>query len=251
MMKFLIVDDDDQIRDVLAVGLQLCWPDTTILAAATGEQAMELFQAHEPELVLLDLALPGISGLDVLRSIRAASDVPVIMLTARGEEIDQVRGLEAGADDYVVKPFGHQALVARIRAVLRRAELPPPARVAPDFAAGDLAIDFGARRVMRAGRPVDLTPGEYRLLVQLVRFSGRVLPHRVLLTHVWGPDFPATTDNLKVLISRLRTKIEAPDGPRFIETERGVGYRFVRPAESTRPPHHAGESLRDQSPQRP
>ena len=155
------------------------------------------------------------------------------MLTARGEETDQVRGLELGADDYVVKPFGHLALLARIKAVLRRAELPPPVNAQPDFVAGDLAIHFQSHQVTLRGEPVKLTPVEYKLLYHLVRNAGRLLPHQALLDRVWGADYGATTHHLKVFVSRLRGKLEpAGDaGPRYIETERGVGYRFVRPGD--------------------
>jgi two-component system KDP operon response regulator KdpE len=150
------------------------------------------------------------------------------MLTAHGEDLDQVRGLELGADDYVAKPFSHLALVARIRAVLRRAELPLPTQALPDVEVGDLAINFGRQRVTVGGTPVKLTPVEYKLLYHLVRNAGRVLPHQALLDHVWGPDYGATTEHLKVFISRLRTKLD-PDGRRrLIVTERGIGYGFAR-----------------------
>jgi two-component system KDP operon response regulator KdpE len=140
-----------------------------------------------------------------------------------------VRGLELGADDYVVKPFGHLALLARIKAVLRRAEMPPPARALPDFEAGELAINFQAQRVTVGGEPVKLTPVEFKLLYHLVRNAGRLMPHEALLDRVWGGEHGATTDYLKVFISRLRAKIEPSEGPHYIETERGLGYRFVRP----------------------
>jgi two-component system, OmpR family, KDP operon response regulator KdpE len=151
------------------------------------------------------------------------------MLTARGEDTDQVRGLEAGADDYVVKPFSHLALLARIKAVLRRADLPQPTRTLPDFQAGDLAISFQNHQVTLRGEPVKLTPVEYKLLYHLVRNAGRLMPHEALLDRVWGADYGATTDHLKVYVSRLRAKLETPGQPHLIETERGLGYRFVRP----------------------
>ena len=175
--------------------------------------------------------MPRKNGFEVLQEIRRVSDVPVIMLTARGEEIDQVRGLELGADDYVVKPFSHLALLARIKAVLRRAELPPPAQALPDFVAGDLAINFQNQQVTVGGEPVKLTPVEYKLLYHLVRNAGRLMPHQALLDRVWGADYGATEHYLKVFISRLRAKLERPGRARYIETERGLGYRFVRPTE--------------------
>jgi two-component system, OmpR family, KDP operon response regulator KdpE len=235
-MKFMVVDDDQRVRDVVMIGLRLQWQDVAIVVADSGEAALTAFHHCDPDLVLLDIGLPDIEGYEVLRGIRAASDAPVIMLTARGDEMDQVRGLELGADDYIVKPFGHATLVARIRAVLRRAELPSPVRALPDLTIDDLAIDFATRRVTVGGHRVTLTPIEHRLLTHLARRVGRVVPHRALLTAVWGPDFPATNDNLKVLISRLRAKIERPGGSPCIETERGLGYSLIhRPGAETRP----------------
>ena len=231
-MKILLVDDDPHILDALAVGLQLQWQDAEVLTAVDGEAGLAAFYAHEPDVVVLDVTMPRKSGFEVLGEIRRVSDVPVLMLTARGEEADQVRGLELGADDYLVKPFSHLVLLARIRAVLRRAELPPPVRALPDFAAGELAIDFANHEVTLAGEPVRLTPVEFKLLAYLVRNAGRLLPHQAILDHVWGADYIATTDYLKVFISRLRAKLERPGGPRYIETERGLGYRFVRPREN-------------------
>jgi two-component system KDP operon response regulator KdpE len=228
-MRILIVDDDAALLDALAVGFALQWEDAEVLTAPDGEAGLDRFFEGSPDVVLLDVNMPGKNGFEVLQQIRRVSDVPVLMLTARGEEVDQVRGLQLGADDYVVKPFGHLALLARIRAVLRRAELTPPLEALPDFAAGDLAVRFQDHRVTVAGEPVRLTPVEYRLLYHLVRNAGRVLPHQLLLDRVWGEDHGASPDYLKVFVSRLRAKIERPGGPRHIQTERGLGYRFVRP----------------------
>jgi two-component system KDP operon response regulator KdpE len=228
-VKLLIVDDDAALLDALAVGFQLQWEDAEVLTAPDGEAGLELFFGSSPDVVLLDVNMPCKSGFEVLQAIRRVSDVPVIMLTARGEEVDQVRGLQLGADDYVVKPFGHLALLARIRTVLRRAQLSPPLEALPDFAAGDLTVRFQDHRVTVGGEPVKLTPVEYRLLYHLVRNAGRVLPHQLLLDRVWGEAYGATLDYLKVFVSRLRAKIERPGGPRYIRTERGLGYRFVKP----------------------
>lgn len=232
-MKILVVDDDPQILDALTIGFQLQWQESTVLPAPDGEIGLRLFDEHDPDVVVLDVGLPGKNGFEVLEDIRRVSDVPVIMLTARGDEMSQVRGLELGADDYVVKPFSHLALVARINAVLRRTEMPPPVRSLPDFAAGDLTVDFQNRQVTLRGEPVKLTPVEYKLLYHLVRNAGRLMPHQALLDRVWGEEYGATTDYLKVFISRLRAKIEPKGGPRYIETERGVGYYFVRPKEGS------------------
>src|SRR5438067_1442323 len=229
-MKILVVDDDPQILDAVTVGIQLQWHDATVLSASDGEQGLRVFYEQDPDVVVLDVTMPRKNGFEVLQEVRRVSDVPVIMLTARGEETDQVRGLEQGADDYVVKPFSHLALLARIKAVLRRAELPQPTSALPDFAAGDLAINFQSHQVTLRGEPVKLTPVEYKLLYHLVRNAGRLMPHAALLDRVWGPDYGATPDYLKVFISRLRAKIEPnSDGPKYIENERGLGYRFVRP----------------------
>jgi two-component system KDP operon response regulator KdpE len=234
-MKILVVDDDPHILDALTVGFQLQWQDSTVLSGRDAEEGLRLFYEHDPEIVVLDVGLPDRSGFDVLREIRRVSDVPVIMLTARGEEMDQVRGLELGADDYVVKPFSHLALLARIKAVLRRAELPPPVQALPDFVAGDLSINFQNHEVTLHGVPVKLTPIEYKLLYHLVRNAGRLMPHQALLDRVWGDEYGATAHYLKVFISRLRSKIESREGPRLIETERGIGYRFIRPATELSP----------------
>lgn len=227
-MKVLIVDDDERVRDALEVGIGLQWQDSQVICAADGEAGLELFFNAEPDIVLLDVTMPRMNGFEVLKAIRQVSDVPVIMLTARGEEVDQVRGLELGADDYVAKPFGHLALMARIKAALRRAEMPPPLNALPDFEAGDLAIHFQTHAVTVAGEPVNLTPVEYKLLYHLVRNAGHLMPHQALLDRVWGDDYNASPEYLKVFISRLRTKLRTPNGPEYIETERGRGYRFVR-----------------------
>jgi two-component system, OmpR family, KDP operon response regulator KdpE len=165
----------------------------------------------------------------VLREIRRVSDVPVILLTARGEEIDQVKGLEVGADEYLVKPIGHLALLAHVRAVLRRARAAAPVNTAPDFTAGELTVHFANQQVTCGGEPVKLTPFEYRVLYHLIRNAGRVVTHDALLDRVWGEEYGATTDYLKVFVSRLRRKLERPGGPSYIQTERGLGYRFVAP----------------------
>jgi two-component system, OmpR family, KDP operon response regulator KdpE len=239
-MKILVVDDDPYILDALTVGLALQWPDCEVIAGRDGEEGLDLFFEREPNVVVLDVNMPRKNGFEVLQAIRQVSDVPVLMLTARGEETAQVRGLELGADDYLVKPFSHLVLLARIRAVLRRAEMPPPAEALPDFAAGPLAIHFGDHRVTVDGALVKLTPVEYKLLYHLVRNAGRVMPHQALLDRVWGADYLASTEYLKVFISRLRAKLERPGGPKYIETERGLGYRFVRPkvSEARAAAHH-------------
>jgi DNA-binding response OmpR family regulator len=230
-MKVLVVDDDSRLREALEVGVQLQWQDAQVISACDGEAGLDLFFTHEPDVVLLDVTMPRMNGFEVLKAIRQVSDVPVIMLTARGDDVDQVRGLELGADDYVAKPFSHLALMARIKAALRRAELPPPVQALPDFEAGELAIHFQNQEVTVGGQAVKLTPVEYKLLYHLVRNAGHLLPHQALLDRVWGGDYEASPEYLKVFVSRLRAKLRRPGGPDYIETERGRGYRFVRPRE--------------------
>jgi two-component system KDP operon response regulator KdpE len=230
-MKVLVIDDDARLRDALEIGIQLQWEDAQVLTAADGEVGLDRFFDEEPDIVLLDVNMPLKNGFEVLKAIRQVSDVPVIMLTARGEDIDQVRGLELGADDYVGKPFSQLALMARMKAALRRAELPPPVHALPDFQAGDLAIHFQNQEVTVGGQQVKLTPVEYKLLYHLVRNAGHLLPHQALLDRVWGGDYDASPEYLKVFVSRLRAKLRNCPGIEYIETERGRGYRFVRPRE--------------------
>jgi DNA-binding response OmpR family regulator len=229
-MKILLVDADRQVLAAISAAVQLQWHDAEVLTATSGEAGLRLFFEHDPDVVLLEIALPDLSGFGVLRQIRRVADVPVLILTAQADEGNQVRGLELGADEYVAKPCGYLALIARIRAILRRSELLPPARALPDLVVGDLVINFRDRNVTVGGEPVRLTPVEFKLLYHLARNAGHLMPHDALLDRVWGTEYGHTPDHLKVFISRLRSKIERPGGPRYIETERGVGYSFVRPA---------------------
>jgi DNA-binding response OmpR family regulator len=228
-VKVLIIDDDPDILEVVSLTITMQWHDCQVITAATGQAGLDLVETEHPDTVLLDVMLPDLDGYEVCRHIRAFSEVPVIMLTARDAEIDKVRGLEIGADDYVTKPFGHLELLARVRAVLRRAAMPLPTSSVPDFSAGRLTISFGRRAVIIDGKPASLTPTEYNLLYHLVRNAGQVLPHATLLAKVWGHEYTEEVDYLKVYIRRLREKIEEdPQNPRLILTERGVGYRFVK-----------------------
>lgn len=218
----LVVDDEPQIRRVMRTTLTS--QGYTLLEARTGEEALETFRRERADLILLDINMPGIPGLEVCREIRATSEVPIIMLTVRNTERDKVMALDAGADDYVVKPFGIDELLARIRAALRRAT---PAESVPAFASTDLNIDFDARSITVRGKPVRLTPKEFDLLRLLVSNRGKAIAHRKLLQSVWGPDYGDETEYLRVFINQLRKKIEAdPHHPRYILTEPWVGYRF-------------------------
>lgn len=228
-MKVLAVDDEPDMLKVITWSLNFQEPNWEVLTASDGEQALELVAQESPDIVLLDVAMPDMSGFAVLQEIRRFSDVPVIMVTVREDEVDKVRGLELGADDYVTKPFGHLELLARIRAVLRRAQSWPLVHEKP-FVCGDLGVDFVTREVTIAGRPVPLTNTEYKLLYYLVRNAGRVLTHEMLLAHVWGREYLDEVDYLRVYIGRLRSKLEPDPGqPQYILTERGLGYRFRRP----------------------
>jgi DNA-binding response OmpR family regulator len=229
-MQILIVDDDDDLLEALAIGMQLQWRDAEVVTAGDGELGLQAFFDRSPDVVLLDVGLPRLDGFAVLRRIREVSDTPVIMLTARGDELDKVRGLEIGADDYVTKPFSPLELLARIKAVLRRADLPPPTRAMPSFVADELAVNFDSHEVTKRGAPIALTALEYRLLYHLIRNAGHVMSREALLARVWGDEYRDHSDYLKVYISRLRSKLEDDaEHPRYILTERGLGYRFARP----------------------
>lgn len=226
----LIVDDEPQIRRVLRTTLSS--HGYAVIEARTGDEALEVIRSEQVDLILLDLNMPGRSGVEVCSEIRASGDVPIIMLTVRNNERDKVQALDAGADDYVVKPFGSEELMARIRAALRRAA---PADALPSFVSSDLTIDFEKRLVTVKGQPVRLTPKEFDLLRYLVSNQGRPLPHRRLLQAVWGPDYGDETEYLRVFINQLRKKIEAdPHNPRYIHTEPWVGYRFEPPPDKVR-----------------
>jgi two-component system, OmpR family, KDP operon response regulator KdpE len=221
----LIVDDEPQIRRVMLTTLTS--HGYTVVEAASGEEALEKLRAERPDLIILDVNMPGISGLETCAEIRTSSDVPIIMLTIRNSERDKVQALDAGADDYVVKPFGVQELMARIRAALRRSA---PGDAAPPFLTDDLQIDFEKRVVMVKNNPVRLTPKEFELLRHLVANQGKTLGHRRLLQAVWGPDYGEETEYLRVFINQLRKKIEPdPRKPRYIHTEPWVGYKFNPP----------------------
>jgi DNA-binding response OmpR family regulator len=230
-VKVLVVDDAPEVVDSVRLGFAVQWREVDLLSAGTGQQALELVERESPDLVLLDVGLPDMDGFKVLEELRFFSDVPVVMLTARDDMIDKVKGLELGADDYVTKPFNHLELLARVKAVLRRLDMPPPKSRAPSFRSGDLEMDFDAQEVRVKGEPVRLTPTEYKLLYHLVRNAGRTLPHGTLLAKVWGREYLDEVDYLRVYVRRIRDKLgDDPDKPRYIRTERGLGYRFLRPA---------------------
>ncbi|MGE3855321.1 MAG: response regulator transcription factor [Dehalococcoidia bacterium] len=228
-MRVLVIDDEPDIAEIVRLTFGLRWPEAEVVTASTGEQGVDLVEREAPDLVLLDIGLPDIDGFEVCERVRHFSDVPIVMLSARHEEVDKVRGLELGADDYVTKPFSHIELLARVRAVLRRSESQEPTREGPPFDAAPLFIDYASRQVRVNGEEVKLTPIEYGLLYHLTRNENRVLTFRTLLAKVWGREYMDETDYLKVHIQHLRRKLgDDPQNEPMIANERGVGYKFVR-----------------------
>ena len=224
MTRVLVVDDELAIRKALTANLKARGYDVD--AAETGEQALDLAARHHPDVVLLDLGLPGIDGLEVIDGLRGWTHVPIVVLSARGAERDKVAALDAGADDYVAKPFGMDELLARLRAAIRRAT---PADEEPIVATEHFTVDLSAKRVLDAfGEPVRLTPTEWHLLEVLVRNPGKLVTQRQLLRDVWGPAYGDESNYLRVHMAHLRRKLE-PDRsrPRYLITEPGMGYRFV------------------------
>jgi two-component system KDP operon response regulator KdpE len=223
MTRILVVDDDSVLQRTLRINLRARGDE--VLLAGSGTQALELFLAEQPELVILDLGLPDLDGVDVLRRIRKHSAVPVIVLSARQEADDKVEALDEGADDYVSKPFSIDELLARVRAALRRtaSDATAPATIEVD----GLFLDFAANRAARDGVGVHLTPTEWRMLAELARHEGRVVSHEDLLRAVWGPNYGRERTYLRVFANQLRRKLEAdPARPRHLITEPGLGYRF-------------------------
>jgi two-component system response regulator MtrA len=224
--RILVVDDDIALAEMLGIVLRAEEFEPTF--CSDGAAALDAFRASAPDLVLLDLMLPGVDGIEVCRQIRAESDVPIVMLTAKSDTVDVVRGLESGADDYVAKPFKPKELVARVRARLRRIEEPAQ----EVLRIGDLSIDVDGHRVTREGEPIPLTPLEFDLLVALARKPWQVFTREVLLEQVWGYRHAADTRLVNVHVQRLRSKVERdPEHPEVVVTVRGVGYRAgaIRP----------------------
>lgn len=220
----LVCDDEPRIVQFVRVNFEL--QGARVIEAGDGETCLELVRRELPDLVVLDVNMPGLDGFETLRALRAFSDVPVIMLTVQAEESDRIRGLDLGADDYVAKPFSPGELVSRARAVLRRTQTPRDDRIVR--VDEDLQIDFGTREVIARGERVKLRPTEWRLLYQLVRHAGWVLTHEQILERVWGPEYVGQDNYVRLYATYLRKKIEPdPSTPRYLLTERGTGYRFV------------------------
>ena len=221
--RILIVDDEPQITRVLRTGLTTRGYEVRV--AADGESALDTFNDWHPDLVITDLSMPNMDGIELCGRLRLMSQVPIIVLSVKGEEKAKVEALDAGADDYVTKPFGIEELLARVRATFRRS--PPSPTEDSILDVGDFHLDFASRDVSVNGKDIHLTPKEFELLAHLIRHAGKVLTHRKLLTAIWGGNFAEQTEYLRVFIGQLRKKIESdPASPRYILTEPWIGYRF-------------------------
>lgn len=226
--KILVVDDEPHLVKLVRSNLEA--QRYKVLTAMDGLSALAIVEKEGVDLVILDIMLPGMDGFEVLQKIREFSSVPVIMLTAKDQDVDVVRGLRSGADDYVKKPFSVHELLARVEAVLRRAAMDDEVQTRPPFVCDDFVMDFERRRVTVRGKDIKLGPTEYKLLAQLVQNAGRVMLHTDLLRKVWGPEYGNETEYLRVYVSYLRNKIEEdPSNPKYILTEHGVGYMFKQP----------------------
>lgn len=227
-LSVLLVDDDPQLIRLVRANLE---PDYRVLSAADGASALGILEQEVPDLVILDIMLPGMDGYALCQRVREISSVPIIMLTAKVEDVDKVKGLKLGADDYITKPFNVQELLARVEAVLRRAGSQAEPNAPRIFTRGDVSVDFLRRMVTVSGREVPLTLTEYKLLSELVTNAGRIMMHRELLTRVWGLEYQEESEYLRAYIRHLRQKIEPdPHQPKYILSKPGIGYVFVGPS---------------------
>ncbi len=223
--RILVVDDEPQITRVLRTTLSS--HGYTIRTAGDGDEALEVLRDWTPDLIITDLAMPNMEGLELCRRVREKLTVPIIILSVRGEERNKIEALDAGADDYVTKPFGPKELLARVRAMLRRAGMPPVSREVTKIEIGDFSIDLETRLVTVQGREVHLTPKEFELVVYWAQHPNKVITHRALLAAVWSDTPTAEADHLRVFVNHLRKKLEPEDGSvHYIVTEPWVGYRF-------------------------
>lgn len=222
-MRILVIDDEEQIRRALKSILSA--RDYDVILAKDGDEGLDLAIDHTPDLVILDLSMPGMSGMEVAKELRAWYNGPILVLSVRSGDTDKIGALDLGADDYLTKPFSAGELLARVRALLRRASGAPT--TPPVICAGDLEIDLAQRRVTRGGEEIDLTRTEFDILAYLAQNADRVVTSKMILEHVWGPEYGEDTQTLRVHVSHLRKKIEPhPSVPRYILTEPGVGFRF-------------------------
>ena len=229
MTRVLVVDDERQILRALATNLRARGYDVNV--AATGREGLRLAAAHQPDVVVLDLGLPDIDGIDVIRGLRGWSTIPIVVLSVRDAERQKVAALDAGADDYVTKPFGMDEVLARLRAAIRRAT---PAEEQPLVETIDFTVDLTTKRVIADGKEIRLTPTEWQFLELLVRSTNKLVTQNQLLTQIWGPQYSGETHYLRVYVARIRHKLEPdPAQPRYLVTEPGMGYRFVYPDHGT------------------
>jgi len=225
MTSVLVVDDEKPLRDFVRRNLEV--RGYHVLSAANGLEALAIFERERIDLIILDLMMPHLDGLEVTRRLREVSTVPIIVLSALDEESDKVRAFDLGADDYLTKPFGVEELLGRVKAVLRRARWAAAGAQGERLVRGEICVDLESHRVTVSGREISLTPTEYNLLVFLMCNAGKVLSHQLILQQVWGPQYGNEAEYLRVYIGRLRRKIEAdPLHPRYLHTEHGLGYRF-------------------------
>lgn len=221
----LVVDDEKALRDFVRRNLEV--RHFRVLTAANGLEALAAFDGERVDLVILDIMMPHLDGMETTRRIRESSTVPIIILTALGEETEKVQAFDLGADDYLTKPFGVGELLGRIKAVLRRTHWAEPAEAEGLLERGEIRVDLASHQVTVRGTPISLTPTEFNLLIYMMRNPGKVLPHRAVLQHVWGNEYGHEAEYLRVYMGRLRRKIETdPLNPRYLITEHGIGYRF-------------------------
>jgi len=224
-INVLVVDDEKSLRDFVRRNLEV--RGYKVLIASNGLEALALFKNQNVELVIMDIMMPHMDGLETTRRIRQDSHVPIIILTAMGEEADKVRAFDLGADDYLTKPFGVGELLGRVKAVLRRADWSEPASHAERIVRGEIDVDVERHIVRVRGEKIDITPTEFNLLVYLMKNAGKALPHRAILQHVWGTEYGDEAEYLRVYVGKLRQKIEGdPLKPQYLHTEHGIGYRF-------------------------
>jgi two-component system response regulator VicR len=224
-MKVLLIEDDKEIIDAISLAFRIRWPEADVVSTRLGQKGYELVESESPDIVILDLGLPDISGFEVLRQIRLFSKVPTIILTVRSDEADVVKGLEWGADDYIIKPFRQLEFLARVKALIRR-QAPSEEE---SLVYGPLRLDTTARQLYHSGKEINLTVTENHILSHLMRNAGRIVTHSSLAEAVWGDDYPGSADSLKVHIRRLREKIEEDPGrPALILTRTGVGYFLAK-----------------------
>lgn len=224
-INVLVVDDEKPLRDFVRRNLEV--RGYRVFTASNGVEALAIFKNEHLQLVIMDIMMPHMDGLETTRRIREESHVPVIILTAMGEEADKVRAFDLGADDYLTKPFGVGELLGRVKAVLRRADWSEPASPEQRIVRGEIEVDLERHKVNVRGNAVDMTPTEFSLLVYLMKNAGKALHHRAILQHVWGAEYGDEAEYLRVYVGKLRQKIESdPLQPRYLHTEHGIGYRF-------------------------